>query len=64
VQLYDLEDDIAETKNVQEKYPEIVKELTSLLETYKRDGRSVQRQQTGENNTEQNFARDGLKPHP
>ena len=43
VQLYDLESDIAETKNVQKKHPEIVKELTSLLEGYKSDGRSVQR---------------------
>jgi len=43
VQLYDLENDIAETKNVQEKHPEIVKELTALLETYKSAGRSVLR---------------------
>ncbi len=44
VQLYDLSNDIGETGNVQNKHPEIVKELTELLETYKRDGHSVQRQ--------------------
>ncbi|MDH3345911.1 MAG: hypothetical protein OEL75_01870, partial [Kiritimatiellaceae bacterium] len=40
VQLYDLDADIGETNNVQDKHPEIVKELTALLEKYKRDGRS------------------------
>jgi arylsulfatase A len=41
VQLYDLENDIGETKNVQDKHPELVKELRALLEKYKREGRSV-----------------------
>jgi arylsulfatase A-like enzyme len=41
VQLYDLSRDIAETTNVQDKYPEVVKELTALLESYVRNGRST-----------------------
>lgn len=43
VQLYDLEKDIGETSNIQDKHPEIVKELTTLLQTYRRNGRSVPR---------------------
>ena len=41
VQLYDLKNDIGETRNVQDKHPEVVKELKDLLEKYKREGRSV-----------------------
>ena len=41
VQLYDLEADISEKTNVYDKHPEIVKQLTALLEKYKREGRSV-----------------------
>jgi len=41
VQLYDLEKDIAETTNLQDKYPEIVKELTDLLQNYVDRGRST-----------------------
>ena len=43
VQLYDLANDIGETTNLQDKHPEVVKELTDLLEKYKKDGRSVRR---------------------
>jgi len=43
VQLYDLENDIGEKTNVQDKHPEIVKQLTALMEKYKSQDRSVQR---------------------
>jgi arylsulfatase A-like enzyme len=42
--LYDMQSDPGETQDVADKNPEIVKELTDLLEKYKSDGRSVQRQ--------------------
>jgi len=41
IQLYDLENDIKETNNVQDKYPEKVKELTDLLQSYVDAGRST-----------------------
>lgn len=41
VQLYDLDADIGEKVNLQDKHPEIVNRLTRLLEKYKSDGRSV-----------------------
>jgi arylsulfatase A len=41
VQLYDLEKDIAEKTNLQDKYPEKVKELTALLQSYVDNGRST-----------------------
>ncbi|MBW8036479.1 MAG: arylsulfatase [Planctomycetes bacterium] len=41
VQLYDLEKDIAETTNVQHEHPEIIKELTDLLQSYIDRGRST-----------------------
>lgn len=41
VQLYDLSGDIGETQNVQDKHPEIVAQLTSLLEKYVATGRST-----------------------
>ena len=34
-QLYNLEEDLAQTTNVYEKHPEVVKELKSLLESYR-----------------------------
>jgi arylsulfatase A-like enzyme len=40
IQLYNLKDDIAETNNVASEHPEIVQELTMLLEKYKKEGRS------------------------
>lgn len=43
IQLYNLEDDITEQNNVVNKYPEIVKHLSSLLETYKHEGRSTKK---------------------
>jgi arylsulfatase A-like enzyme len=43
IQLYDLEKDIGEKNNIQAKHPEVVKELTALLEKYRNDGRSVRR---------------------
>jgi hypothetical protein len=33
-QLYDLEADVSETRNVHNEYPEVVKELSSLLAGY------------------------------
>ena len=36
-----METDISETTNLQEKHPEIVKELTNLLEAYIANGRST-----------------------
>ena len=41
IQLYNLADDPGETTNLQDKYPEIVKRLSDLLEEYKRQNRSV-----------------------
>ena len=41
MQLYNLEQDIAETTNLYEKRPEVVDSLTALLEKYKSDGRST-----------------------
>jgi arylsulfatase A-like enzyme len=41
VQLYDVSADIAETKNVQAEYPEVVTRLTKLLEQYIAEGRST-----------------------
>ena len=41
VQLYDLEKDITETTNVQDKFPKKVKELTDLLQSYVDRGRST-----------------------
>jgi len=41
IQLYNLENDIAETTNVYDKHPGVVTELKALLEKYKKDGRSA-----------------------
>lgn len=41
IQLYNLKDDFAENKNVYDKHPELVKELTDLLTKYVKDGRST-----------------------
>lgn len=41
VQLYDLSTDIAETTNVQDKYPNVVKRLTALMQEYADRGRST-----------------------
>lgn len=41
IQLYNLENDIGETKNVQAAYPSVVKELTALLTQYIKNGRST-----------------------
>lgn len=41
VQLYDLISDIDETINVQDKYPDVVKKLTALLQDYIDRGRST-----------------------
>ena len=41
IQLYDLENDISETTNVQDQFPEVVKELKSLLTKYIEEGRST-----------------------
>ncbi len=41
IQLYNLLTDSAETQNVYDKHPEIVKELTILLTKYIKDGRST-----------------------
>ncbi len=40
-QLYDLDNDPGETKNIYSQHPEIVKELKEQLESFKRDGRSA-----------------------
>jgi len=40
VQLFDLENDIKETKNLQAEYPDKVNELTDLLKKYVKQGRS------------------------
>ena len=39
-QLYDMENDISETTNLWNKYPEIVKRLTAILKLYKEQGHS------------------------
>lgn len=41
VQLFDLEADIGETKNLEAEHPEIVERLVKLLEKYVADGRST-----------------------
>lgn len=41
VQLYDLTSDIRERTNVQDKHPEVVGQLTKLMEKYVADGRST-----------------------
>ena len=41
VQLYDLEADLGETKNLQAEQPEVVAKLTNLLKKYIADGRST-----------------------
>ena len=41
VQLYDLATDIGETKNLHAEHPQVVEELTSLLQKYVSDGRST-----------------------
>lgn len=51
VQLYNLKDDPAETKNLAEKYPERVKQMTELAQRYIDEGRSTPgpvQQNTGE----------------
>jgi arylsulfatase A len=40
VQLFDLDADPAERTNLQDKHPEIVQRLTTLLETYRKTGKS------------------------
>jgi arylsulfatase A-like enzyme len=52
VQLYDIKKDIEEKRNVQHKYPEKVKELTALLQSYVDRGRSTPgKKQTNEGQT-------------
>lgn len=41
IQLFDMEADVRETKNIHKAHPEIVTELTTLLEKYKASGRST-----------------------
>lgn len=41
VQLYDLSQDIAEKYNVQDQHPDVVKQLTALMQKYVDDGRST-----------------------
>lgn len=41
IQLYDLDNDIAETTNVYAEYPEVVARLQALLESYQQAGRSA-----------------------
>jgi len=41
VQLYDLDADIGERRNVQDEHPEVVEELKALLTRYVADGRSI-----------------------
>ncbi|MCK4999616.1 MAG: arylsulfatase [Anaerohalosphaera sp.] len=41
IQLYDLDEDIGETENLHDKYPEVVHRLTGLLEKYVVNGRST-----------------------
>jgi len=40
IQLYDLENDIGETKNVYDQHPEVVGNLTKLLQKYQEEGHS------------------------
>jgi arylsulfatase A-like enzyme/acetyl esterase/lipase len=42
-ELYDLEADVKETKNLAQSHPELVTELRSTLQRYQREGRSVSR---------------------
>jgi arylsulfatase A len=44
-QLYNLQDDPGETRNLYDKHPEIVKELKELLEKSRREGRSAPRRE-------------------
>ncbi len=44
-QLYDVESDVSERNNLYEKRPDIVVQLTALLEKYQREGRSRPRSQ-------------------
>jgi len=48
-QLYDLESDIGETRNLYDEYPEEVEELKQLLESYIRNGRSTPLQEKSMN---------------
>jgi arylsulfatase A len=41
VQLYDLESDPEEKKNLQAEHPEIVKEMSKVLHTIQKAGRST-----------------------
>ncbi len=41
IQLYDLDADIGERANLQDKYPEVVEKLTALMTQYVRNGRST-----------------------
>lgn len=41
IQLYDMQDDPVEQHNVQDKHPDVVKKLTTLLERYVAQGRST-----------------------
>jgi len=41
IQLYDLEADVREATNVQDKHPEIVRKLTGLMTKYLKEGRST-----------------------
>jgi arylsulfatase A-like enzyme len=41
IQLYDMQADIREQKNVQAEHPEVVKQLKALLQKYQDEGRSV-----------------------
>ncbi|MCE2541366.1 MAG: twin-arginine translocation signal domain-containing protein [Acidobacteria bacterium] len=41
IQLYDLKADIGETRNVHDRFPEVVKRLEALLDGYRRRGRST-----------------------
>jgi hypothetical protein len=41
IQLYDLSNDIAESRNVYDKHPEVVDELKALLTQYVENGRST-----------------------
>lgn len=48
-ELYDLENDIAESENLYEKHPEVVKELTEILDTYRQDIGDSAQEITGSN---------------
>lgn len=41
IQLFNLENDISETKNLQAEYPAVVKDLTALMTQYVKNGRST-----------------------